>query len=392
MSLLLNSLPQEPVDAVALSPAQAALTERHLLPALGALEAFFLAVRASVDGPLQQASPVRLGKPYPLGQCLEITKAVQSRLRCKATLRRELSGNAAALQGHAALVGFLRAGGAMRRVWGDLRGEFFQNAFQLGTLYVDVSNDTVTPTKPKVEILPFAQACFTPIADFLHFARIAERYWKGRVYANHALPSLAPFCPLVYVAPHGAIGLLDPTRYMVALAMAGRFAPSAKVLRGPTMPDSLFGEVTRALSGSALANRLAPSPEAGRAEALRLCADYRARRWHRSQLQAARIVHAVHQVNRRLTECQSTHAHPGTTDISQKAIPSMQPKLTINNVDYDIQTLSADARAQLQSIQFVDQEVARLQAHIAALQTARIAYVKALQAALPTGPGAGGPD
>ena len=57
--------------------------------------------------------------------------------------------------------------------------------------------------------------------------------------------------------------------------------------------------------------------------------------------------------------------------------------ITIDNVAYDLDTLSADAKAQLMSIQFVDQELARLQAQAAALQTARIAYAKALGQALP---------
>jgi hypothetical protein len=57
--------------------------------------------------------------------------------------------------------------------------------------------------------------------------------------------------------------------------------------------------------------------------------------------------------------------------------------ITIDNVAYDLDTLSADAKAQLMSIQFVDQELARLQAQAAALQTARIAYSKALSEALP---------
>ena len=60
------------------------------------------------------------------------------------------------------------------------------------------------------------------------------------------------------------------------------------------------------------------------------------------------------------------------------------PTIKINNVDYDTETLSNDAKAQLASIQFCDQELARLQAQAAAYQTARQAYAKALQAALPT--------
>ena len=60
------------------------------------------------------------------------------------------------------------------------------------------------------------------------------------------------------------------------------------------------------------------------------------------------------------------------------------PTIKINNVDYDTETLSNDAKAQLASIQFCDQELQRLQAQAAAYQTARQAYAKALQAALPT--------
>ena len=59
------------------------------------------------------------------------------------------------------------------------------------------------------------------------------------------------------------------------------------------------------------------------------------------------------------------------------------PIITIDGKPYDPETLSAEARSQLASIQFCDAELARLQAQAAALQTARIAYGKALQAALP---------
>ena len=59
------------------------------------------------------------------------------------------------------------------------------------------------------------------------------------------------------------------------------------------------------------------------------------------------------------------------------------PTITIDNKQYDYDTLSNEAKAQLSSLQFVDSELARLQAKAAALQTARMAYSKALQAALP---------
>ena len=60
------------------------------------------------------------------------------------------------------------------------------------------------------------------------------------------------------------------------------------------------------------------------------------------------------------------------------------PNIKIANIEYDLDSLSNDAKAQLQSIQFVDQELARLQAQMAVLQTARNAYLSGLKSLLPT--------
>lgn len=54
--------------------------------------------------------------------------------------------------------------------------------------------------------------------------------------------------------------------------------------------------------------------------------------------------------------------------------------ITIDNHSYELDTLSAEAKAQLQSLQFVNAELAQA----AVLQTARMAYSKALQGALPS--------
>ena len=60
--------------------------------------------------------------------------------------------------------------------------------------------------------------------------------------------------------------------------------------------------------------------------------------------------------------------------------------ITIDNIDCDTDKLSEEAKAQLVSLQFCDQELQRLQAQAAAIQTARMAYAKALQSALPAMP------
>jgi type II secretory pathway component PulM len=56
--------------------------------------------------------------------------------------------------------------------------------------------------------------------------------------------------------------------------------------------------------------------------------------------------------------------------------------VNIDNKEYDLDTLSDECKAQLASIQFVEQELARLQAQAAALQTAKNAYLQALKVSL----------
>jgi hypothetical protein len=60
--------------------------------------------------------------------------------------------------------------------------------------------------------------------------------------------------------------------------------------------------------------------------------------------------------------------------------------IKIDDVEYDLDKLSDEAKAQLVSLQFCDQELQRLQAQAAAIQTARMAYAKALQSELPAMP------
>jgi len=57
--------------------------------------------------------------------------------------------------------------------------------------------------------------------------------------------------------------------------------------------------------------------------------------------------------------------------------------IKIDNKEYDVDTLSDECKGQLASIQFVDQELARLQAQAAVLQTAKAAYLQGLKISLP---------
>lgn len=74
--------------------------------------------------------------------------------------------------------------------------------------------------------------------------------------------------------------------------------------------------------------------------------------------------------------------HAPDAEIPINQLEGAASMIKIDNVEYDRDSLSGEARTQLGNIQFVDQELARLQAHMAALRTARAAYAKALKSAL----------
>ena len=291
-----NLLPHEPriVDA----PRQQFLTERFLLPALASLEALFLHLRGSVDAALSAATPVKLGKPYPQGQCLEITLAVQEMLRDVESQ----SLPAAAAAGHAAIGAFLQHGGNGRQVWGVLRGRYFQNAFLFGTLYVDVANDTVVPTKPKVEILPFRQAQLTPVRDHCHFALMASHYWRAHVFPNHVVPELAPYAPIVVLIPGGSVRLEADTRYMLALTQAGGFSSSAQMLARAPMPDNLFRMMADTLATAGFA--VAQDAAQGKARGLELCAAYRDEGRRAGDRHQGEMASAVQKANGELRQLQ----------------------------------------------------------------------------------------
>ena len=240
-----------------------------------------------------------------------------------------------------------------------------------------MANDTVTPTKPKVEILPFDKANFHPIRDFHHYCGLARSYWQHEVYPNHVLPAIAPHCPLLHVNAEGRITVHEATKYMLALTRTQGFAPSEAVLRDTTMPEALFEQSYQALKGAA-GYRLPRNRECGRLEALKQCRAQRGKRWHLESTRPAKIIHEVRQVNRLLVRWRQE-----TYSIQEPTQEISMPTITIDNKSYDLDSLSNEAKAQLASLQFVDAELGRLQAQAAALQTARIAYAKALQAALP---------
>ena len=59
--------------------------------------------------------------------------------------------------------------------------------------------------------------------------------------------------------------------------------------------------------------------------------------------------------------------------------------ITIDDKEYDSDTMSVESKKQLDSLRYVDSELHRLHAHAAALKTARNAYSQALKRSLQEG-------
>ena len=57
-------------------------------------------------------------------------------------------------------------------------------------------------------------------------------------------------------------------------------------------------------------------------------------------------------------------------------------KISIDGTEYDTDQLSDEVKGNLAAMQFTDAEIQRLQAKLAAMQTARAAYARAVQEGL----------
>ena len=223
------------------TPLTAEQEQRFLARFSGAqasVEHLLLRLRLDADVELAPRIPYYGKKPYPVGRCLEIRNAVFLRLQAELNDRQAGTGDdRAALD---LLRRYLSDGGFCTKLWGSLRNEYFQNAIQLGAWYIDVANDTVVATKPKIEILPMASSGFSNIGDYRHFVDIARRYWQVEIFANTLFPRMAPLYPLICVKDQQHAWLAAGYAEMVELTRREAFLPSEIILQQlPPAPDYL---------------------------------------------------------------------------------------------------------------------------------------------------------
>ena len=180
-------------------------------------DAYFLDLRNRAAGGQAQIGKELEGKlrQYPIKCCLEITRHMLLLLSAE-----DISDDSG---GIAAIHGFCRNGGSVKRIWGALRGKYFQNAIQAGSYYIDVANDTVDPTKDKVELLPLEASGFRNIESFQEYAEVAETYWQCRMIRNQFFPALAPFFPIISFFKDASFRLDSKNDFMFPMNLESDF-------------------------------------------------------------------------------------------------------------------------------------------------------------------------
>ncbi len=182
---------------------QEAPTVRRLLPHMAAIVERLHFHRAAVDGVFfakrdakRRASTATAGEAgladYPLGFCGAIRDQVVERLIADPQFR-ELIGPDVVL----------------KKVFILLKGVYFQNALQLGNLYVDVANDTVSLDKPKIEWLRIAEVDYENADSWAAVAAVGRKYYEVELYPNFLFPLAFPSAPYFAIRASGRIDLFQ---------------------------------------------------------------------------------------------------------------------------------------------------------------------------------------
>ena len=178
---------------------QEAPTRRRLLPNIAAIVERLHVHRAAVDdvffakrATISSTSSAIAGEAdlagYPLGFCGQIRDQVLDRLVADAAFR-ELIG----------------ADVVLKKIFVLLKGVYFQNALQLGNLYVDVANDTVFIDKPKIEWLRIEDTPFENADSWSAVAAVGKRYYEVELYPNLLFPLAFPSAPYFAIRASGRI-------------------------------------------------------------------------------------------------------------------------------------------------------------------------------------------
>lgn len=182
---------------------QCALTEEWVMPAMPEVVRLATAAREKTDFRHQQRMEKNARRPvqvaegdrdlaqYPIGFCKIICEDVFADLSQQPLIQDLVS-----------------RGVVFKNVYIILYGRYFQNAIQIGNLYLDAANDTVDPEKPFLEWMPITDLDYQNLESWEQVISVVESYFHARVIPNRYFPLLAPFVPFISVRSEGQLELL----------------------------------------------------------------------------------------------------------------------------------------------------------------------------------------
>jgi|GEM_PF-1961410 len=173
---------------------------------------------------------------YPYGCCLEITYALFEVIRNNPGMFEQSAVDRLRV--------FREEGGVFKRIWGSIRGVYFQNAMQLGSHYLDLANDTVDLAKPSIDQAPMETSGFKNFETFGDYATVRALYVGDQIYRNNFIPDLLPYCPLVTVNHDKRVirvdNMWEPISRTILWGNVAAFADiAAPVVRSIIAPSSI---------------------------------------------------------------------------------------------------------------------------------------------------------
>jgi len=115
-----------------------------------------------------------------------------------------------------------------------LKDSYFQNAIQIGNTYLDVANDTVDVTKPRLEWAPIREVAYTNLDSWSVFAQVAERYLRVQIFPNYLFPLAFPAVPFFAIRPNGRLDLLCVQNQIFFKDLGRQMAAAKRLLSHPS--------------------------------------------------------------------------------------------------------------------------------------------------------------
>lgn len=173
---------------------------------------------------------------YPKGSCKEISYVVFEVIQNNPELFKDSALDRLRV--------FQEAGGVFKRIWGSIRGVYFQNAMQVGSHYIDVANDTVDLAKPSTDQAPMELSGFKNFETFGEYAQVRSAYVGDEVFRNNFILELLPYRPLVTVNHDKRVIRIDemsePISRTILLGDVAAFADIAAPVVGSIESDSMI--------------------------------------------------------------------------------------------------------------------------------------------------------